>query len=208
MIDWSVARSFGDVEGLDGMGVGRRTTGAAMRKILKILHTLSACGLIGGLGCYMILLLAAPQETPEAYADLRKAIAAISNYVLVPSLAIALISGLISMMVHRPFLDKGWAWVKAALGILMFKGVLTIVGAKADHAAVVSQRIAEGETLDNALSTAIAHEWATLFVVMALSIGNVVLGVWRPRIARRPPIQVEPASSAMGQASNIRQSSP
>ena len=164
-----------------------------MRQVFKILHTLAACGLIGGLGCYLILLLTAPAETPEAYADLRQAIAAISNYVLIPSMAIALISGLISMMVHRPFLDKGWAWLKAALGILMFKGVLTIVGAKADYAAVVSRKIADGEPLESALDAAIIHEWATLGVLLALSVASVVLGIWRPRIVRRPQIKGEHA---------------
>ena len=54
---------------------------------------------------------------------------AISDWVLLPSLAVALVSGLVSMVVHRPFLDKGWVWIKAGLGILMFKGTLTIVSA-------------------------------------------------------------------------------
>jgi hypothetical protein len=156
-----------------------------MRKLLKISHTLAACGLIGGLGCYLILLYAAPQETPEAYADLREAIAAISNYLLLPSLAIATISGLLAMMVHRPFLDKRWVWLKAALGILMFKGVLTIVGAKANDAAVVSRKIADGEPVVEALDAALFNEWATLGVVLVLSVANVVLGIWRPRLTGR-----------------------
>ena len=98
----------------------------------------------------MVLLALAPQDSPAAYADLRQSIAAISDYVLLPSLAIALISGLFSMAVHRPFLDKGWVWIKAALGILMFKGVLTIIGAKADHAAAVARQIADGAPAERA----------------------------------------------------------
>ncbi|MDN2565962.1 DUF2269 family protein [Aquibium sp. A9E412] len=156
-----------------------------MRKLLKCLHTLAACGLIGGLAVYMLLLALAPQETPAAYAQLRQAIAAVSNYLLMPSLAVALVSGLLSMAVHTPFLDKRWVWLKAAMGILMFKGVLTIVGAKADYAAALSRRIAEGTAAPDALAAALAHEWATLWVVMALSVANVVLGVWRPGLARR-----------------------
>ena len=45
-----------------------------MRKTLKILHTIAGGGLVGGLACYMLLLLAAPQDTPAAYADLRQSI--------------------------------------------------------------------------------------------------------------------------------------
>ena len=168
-----------------------------MRKVLKISHTLAACGLIGGLGCYMILLLLAPQETPAAYADLRQAIAAVSNYLLLPSLAIATIAGLLAMMVHRPFLDKRWVWLKAALGILMFKGVLTIVGAKANEAAVVARKIADGEPGAEVLGSALFNEWATLGIVMALSVANFVLGIWRPRLARRPQSRERRAPEAV-----------
>lgn len=155
-----------------------------MRKFLKILHTLAACGLIGGLSGYMILLLAAPQENPAAYADLRASIAVLSNYLLLPSLAVALVSGILSMVVHGPFLRMRWAWVKAASGILMFKGVLTIIGAKADYAAVAAEQIAQGTATAEVLDKALAYEWFTLWVVMALSIANVVLGVWRPRFKK------------------------
>lgn len=159
-----------------------------MRKTMKILHSLAACGIIGGLLVYMILLAAAPHDTPAGYADLRKSISLISDYVLLPSLALVLVSGLLSMVVHQPFLDRRWAWAKAALGILMFKGVFTIVGAKADHAVVIAEKVASGEGTVQALESALAYEWHTLWLVMALSVANVVLGVWRPRLERRRPV--------------------
>jgi len=165
-----------------------------MRKVVKILHSLAACGLIGGLGCYMILLVAAPQEAPGAYADLRQSIAAISNYVLLPSLAVALLTGLLAMIVHQPFLDRGWAWIKALMGILMFKGVLTIVNAKADYAAAVSREVANGEAPADALQSLYALEWGTLAVVMAISVANVVLGIWRPRLMRASRPKAVPAA--------------
>lgn len=163
-----------------------------MRKVSKCLHTIAACGLIGGLGCYMVLLTLAPQDSPAAYADLRSSLAGISNYLLLPSLAVALVSGLLSMAVHKPFLDKGWAWIKAALGILMFKGVLTIIGAKANHAEAIARRLADGEPVAELLSRALAYEWYALWAIMALSVANVVLGIWRPRLSR-PPVRVRPA---------------
>ena len=148
---------------------------------LKILHTLAACGLIGGLGAYMLMLVFAPQDTAADYAELRQTIKAISDYLLLPSLALALVSGLLAMVVHYPFQEKGWVWIKAATGILMFKGVLTIVSAKAGHAAEMSRRIAEGTAPPGALQGLIDLEWGTLWIVMALSVANVVLGVWRPK---------------------------
>jgi uncharacterized membrane protein len=148
---------------------------------LKILHTLAAAGLIGGLGAYMLMLVFAPQETAADYADLRETIKAISDYLLLPSLALALVTGLLAMAVHYPFQERGWAWIKAATGILMFKGILTIVSAKAGHAAEMSRKIAEGTAPPDALQGLVDLEWGTLWIVMALSVANVVLGVWRPK---------------------------
>lgn len=164
-----------------------------MRKVLKILHTLASCGLIGGFLCYVVLLVAAPQDTAAGYANLRWSIAVISDYILLPSLAVALVSGVLSMAVHTPFMNQGWAWIKAAMGLLMFKGVLEIIGAKAHYAAAVSERIANGEVAPDVLETALTYEWYALGVILALSIANVVLGVWRPRLqlpsrARERPV--------------------
>ncbi|WP_416899555.1 MAG: hypothetical protein ACMVY4_07555 [Minwuia sp.] len=157
----------------------------AGRKTLKILHSIASCGLVGGLAVYMILLVVAPQDTPAAYADLRVSIAAISNYVLLPSLGLALVTGLLSMAVHKPFMNKRWAWIKAAGGILMFKGVLAIVGSLADSAASISAEMAAGQDNAALLETVIRYEWHTLWAIMALSIANIVLGVWRPKLKGR-----------------------
>ena len=153
----------------------------AAKMVLKILHTLAACGLIGGLGAYMLMLVYAPQGTPADYADLRQTIKAISDYLLLPSLALALVTGLLAMVAHHPFQDRGWVWIKAASGILMFKGILTIVSAKAAHAAEMSRKIAAGTAPPDALEQLIGLEWGTLWAVLAISVANVVLGVWRPK---------------------------
>ncbi len=165
---------------------------------LKILHTLAAAGLIGGLGAYMLMLVFAPQETAADYADLRETIKAISDYLLLPSLALALVTGLLAMVVHYPFQERGWAWIKAATGILMFKGILTIVSAKAGHAAEMSRKIAEGTAPPDALQGLIDLEWGTLWIVMALSVANVVLGVWRPKRIfpeSKPAAETPPAAA-------------
>lgn len=156
-----------------------------LRKSVKILHSLAAAGLIGGLACHMILLLTVQPSSARAYADLRAAIETISDYVLVPSLMVALVSGLLSMAVHYPFAERGWVWIKAALGILMFKGVLTVIAAESGHAARAAQRIADGEAAETVLAAALQNEWFALWTVMGLCIANVVLGIWRPRIMRQ-----------------------
>jgi hypothetical protein len=156
-----------------------------MRKALKFFHTLASCGLIGALLGYMIVLTNAPQDTASKYADVRHTISALCNYLLLPSLAVALVTGLLSMAVHRPFQEMRWAWIKALLGLSMFESTLAIIQAKADTAAKLSIKIAAGEAQPEALVTALASEWTTLGAIMALSIANIVLGVWRPLLKKR-----------------------
>ena len=160
-----------------------------MRKTLKFFHTLASCGLIGALLGYMIVLTNAPQDTAATYADTRHTIAVLCNYLLLPSLALALVTGLLSMAVHRPFQDLRWVWVKAFLGLSMFDSTLAIIGSKADYAAKISAKIAQGEAnadaLSSALQTDLHTEWYSLGAIMTLSIANIVLGVWRPALMKR-----------------------
>lgn len=154
------------------------------RIIVKILHTLAAGGLIGGLGCHMALLAFAPHETPADYAELRQSLAMIGKYMLAPSLIAALVSGLLSMLVHTPYLDKGWVWLKALTGVLMFQGVLLAIVSEGAKAARVAAQAAATAAPDFQSATLTGREWGTLWIVMALAIANVVLGVWRPRLMK------------------------
>jgi hypothetical protein len=156
-----------------------------MRKTLKIFHTLATCGVIGALGGAMVLMAWAPQETPQAYADMRLSVAALGNYILLPSLGLVLFSGFVAMAVHTPYLNKGWALVKAAFGIIMFKGILHVIGAFDDHATQISEAVATGTLRPEAMNGALPYEWVMLWTMMALSVGNVVLGVWRPKFERK-----------------------
>jgi hypothetical protein len=156
-----------------------------MRKTLKFFHTIASCGLLGGFAAYAVVLIAAPQATAGEYADMRATIAAIAGYLLIPSLAVALVTGLLAMAVHRPFQELRWAWVKALLGISTFEATLGIVQSKANTAAALAEKIANGEPEVQALATAIGYEWHALGVITALAGANVVLGVWRPSLKRR-----------------------
>jgi hypothetical protein len=126
----------------------------------------------------------ATQSTARSYPDARQIISALCNYLLLPSLAIVLIMGLRSMAVHPPFQDKRWAWVKAFLGLSMFEATLGIIQSKANYAAAISAKIAAGESTADGLANAIGNEWYALGAIIVLSIANIVLGVWRPRLAK------------------------
>lgn len=156
-----------------------------MQKTLKFLHTLASCGFIGGLLGYMIILVKAPQDTASTYADVRLTISHLCNYILIPSLALVLVTGLLSMAVHRPFQEKRWVWIKALLGLSLFEATLAIVQSKADYAAKISLKIVQGAAKAEALSVALSTEWYSLGALMALSIANIVLGVWRPSLKKK-----------------------
>ncbi len=154
-----------------------------MRKTIKFLHSVASCGLVGALFGYAIILIVAPQATPQAYADMRQTLIILCNYLLLPSLAVSLVSGLVAMVVHRPFLDTRWAWLKAILGLSMFEATLAIVQAKAAAAAIESRRVALSTSEPGALAEILANEWLSLSVLLALSLAQIGLGVWRPRFA-------------------------
>lgn len=157
--------------------------GLIVRRVLKLLHTLASCGLIGALACYMIILVWAQQNTPELFAAARQTVSDVCNYLLLPSLAVALVSGLLSMAVHRAFLDTRWAWLKALLGLSMFEATFAIVQSKATTAAAEAAKLAAGAGDRSALAEAVASEWWSLGAILALSIAQVALGIWRPRMA-------------------------
>ncbi len=68
-----------------------------MRRAVKFLHTVASGGMIGAFLGYLVILAFSPQGSPQALADMRQTISALCNYLLLPSLAVALVSGLLSM---------------------------------------------------------------------------------------------------------------
>jgi hypothetical protein len=141
-------------------------------------------------------LVYGPQGSAAQYADMRHTINQICNLLLLPSLAIVLVTGLLSMAVHRPFQERRWAWLKALLGIGMFEATLAIIQSKANYAALTSAKMATGDAPADALASALSTEWSSLAAILAISIANIVLGVWRPALAKRTSPARSSSSSA------------
>jgi hypothetical protein len=78
-----------------------------VRKWLKSLHEIAAIGVAGTLAAYLVLVATAPEDSPVAYAAVRGAIAALVKWLLVPSLALVLVSGLLAIAVWRPAATLG-----------------------------------------------------------------------------------------------------
>ena len=167
---------------------GRQKRRRAMRQTIKFLHTFSSCGLVGGLAIYMLVLLKGPQANAAQFADMRATIVVICDFVIVPSLGISLVTGLLAMMVHRPYQEKRWAWAKALMGFAMFESTLAITQSKAGMAATLSARALEGANIAEDLAAALSSEWTALWAITALSVAQIAFGIWRPKLefGKRP----------------------
>jgi hypothetical protein len=156
-----------------------------LSKILKTLHEIGAVGAVGSFAAYIVLVATAPTQSLVAYAAVRQGIAAIAKWLLVPSLALVLISGLLGIAANRAYANAGWAWVKALLGVSMFEGTLLTVGAGARRAAELSAAAAAGQGDPAQLAEVLHGEWGSLWLLISLSLINILLAVWRPRLSRR-----------------------
>ena len=146
---------------------------------------------MGALACLLVLAkLAPPPGSIPAYALIRASMAEIAHWIVFPSLILTLAPGLLAIAVTRAFHDAGWAWAKAATGILIFAGGLHALAPIQEEARLSAEALAG--RLDAASLTGVTGgESGALWVLLVVSTANVVLGVWRPRlmraVGRRPP---------------------
>jgi len=153
-----------------------------LRVIIKVLHEIGAVGVLGSFACCIVLLMSAPRHAPAGFAAACQGIAAIAHWLLVPALALTVISGLLAIAATGAYIDAGWAWIKALLGLSMFEGTLLTVASSARHAAELSAMAASGHPDAAQLDQMLRTEWGGLWVLLALSVLNIVLAVWRPRL--------------------------
>jgi hypothetical protein len=156
-----------------------------LRKLLKFLHEIGAVGTMGSFAACVVLLATAPTNSLIAHAAVLQGIASIVKWLIEPSLAIVLISGLLAIAATESYKNAAWAWVKALLGVGTFEGTLLTVGASARHAAELSAQAVTGGGDAVQLAQMLRTEWGGLWIMATLSFANIVLAVWRPRLYRR-----------------------
>lgn len=78
----------------------------------------------------------------------------------------------------------GWVWAKLATGVLMFEGTLLGVQGPMEREALTASRVLAGELPASNLAMSISAEIGSLWVLGAVAVVNVALGVWRPRKKR------------------------
>ena len=150
----------------------------ALRRLLKIAHTLGAAGFMGGMAALLAVLVLTPATDGRAeWVPVIAALAKIAAWVVAPSMVVTVISGLLSMAANPAFYEAGWVWVKAATGILILEGGLHVLGPIQEEAKRGAAALAGGASL-------VTAEVNTMWVLLAVAAANVALGVWRPRFMR------------------------
>jgi hypothetical protein len=156
-----------------------------IRRLMKLAHEVAAMGVVGGFAACLIIIVTAPTSSVEAYAASRQVIADLCRWLLVPSLAVVIISGLLCIAINEAYKDAGWAWIKALLGISMFEGSLLTVIASARNAAALAHAAVEGAGDPARLAEILRTEWGGLWMLLAVAVANIVLAIWRPRFSKQ-----------------------
>lgn len=142
---------------------------------------------MGAMASLLVLLSFVPPPTSLAeYALVRGAMGAIAGWIFLPSLALTLIAGLLAIALNRAYHNAGWAWVKLATGILIFEGGFVAVQGPMQEEAERSASALAGRVDPATLAGSLGSERNTLWMLLAVATANVVVGIWRPRLNRRP----------------------
>jgi len=170
---------------------------AGWRRALKALHELAAIGVGGGLAACLVIGITANIAAPAEFAAARQAIAAIARYVLLPSLALVLVTGLLAIAATRGYHDAGWAWVKALLGIGVFEATLFTVGASSRQAELAAAAVTDPGLL--ALAARVAIHIDTNPDLNALSPQRLIVDgveIAIPDTLGSPAVPLTPAQAA------------
>ncbi len=154
-----------------------------LKRLLKFLHTVGAIGFMGAMACLLAFLAFAPEPASLAeYAAMRRAIAGVGTWVYLPSLMLTLIAGLLSIAATPAFHNAGWAWIKLLTGILVFEWGFVAVQGGIEREAGWSARVLANQADAALLGATLAAERNSLWILLAVSAVNIVLGIWRPKL--------------------------
>ncbi len=157
-----------------------------MRHLMKFVHSLGAAGMTGAVGALAVILITAPAWVGAgASAPVLAAMAQIAAWIIGPSMVLTVITGLLAMVATPPFQEAGWVWAKAATGIIILEGGLQVLGPIQEEAKRSAAALTAGADAAN-VADLVKAESGTLWLLLAVSVANIALGVWRPRMPKIP----------------------
>jgi uncharacterized membrane protein len=168
-----------------------------MKRVMKGLHTFGAIGMTGGYLAFVVLIYAAEARPPAEALVLREAIGRLFTVLIVPSVALALVTGLLAMALRPAFINAGWVWLKLSTTVVALEGSFGMQARARDVEALV-RALARGEGEARELAGLAGREKGALAMLLVIAGANVVLGVWRPKLGRprgRPAAGGAPAAS-------------
>jgi hypothetical protein len=152
---------------------------------MKFLHTMGAIGSIGSMASLLVLSSFLPAPTALAeYAQMRASMVGIAAWIFLPSVAVTLIAGLLAIAANTAYHNAGWAWAKAATGVLVFEWGFVAIQGPMQQQADLSARALAGGIDAVALTKSLGNERGSIWVLLVAAIANVALGVWRPRLIK------------------------
>lgn len=141
---------------------------------------------MGAAAALAIILILTPAAIGTAgYAPILVATSKIAAWIISPSIVLTIVTGLLAMLANPAFQDVGWVWAKAATGILILQAGLHVLGPIQEEAKRAAGALAGGSDPANA-ARLLEAEVNTLWVLLAVSVANIALGVWRPRFPEYP----------------------
>ncbi len=157
-----------------------------MRRFLKFLHALGAAGLTGAIAALALVLVLAPGSMSAAGSvPIMAAMAKAAAWIIGPSMVATVVTGLLAMAITPAFYDAGWVWLKAGTGLLVLEGGLHVLGPLQEEAKRAGAALA-GASDPASVARLFSAESNTLWVLLAVSVANIALGVWRPRLPKIP----------------------
>jgi uncharacterized membrane protein len=154
------------------------TSRAWLRLSAKTLHDLGSIAFGGALAACLVINHVASPAAPAEFLAARQLFATIASTILIPAMGVVVVSGLVALAGTWAYMEAGWAWLKALLGLAVFEATLVVVGSSAKHAEIAAA-VAAADLAT--VQARLRSEAITLWVLVALSVVNVVLAVWRPK---------------------------
>lgn len=162
-----------------------------MRKPLKFIHTVATAVLVGALALQLAIAYrygSGLASGDPAIVETRQLLADVARWITTPSMAVVVVSGLLLMGLNRTFNSAGWVWAKALIGLLLVKGVITLVDPAArEIAALAARGVAAGDAEGlGELARLVRMERGGAWLALLLCLGAIAFGVWRPRFTSAP----------------------
>jgi uncharacterized membrane protein len=159
---------------------------ASMNKTMKLLHVIGSIGFCAGLLALLSLHASLPNPAQgREFAVLRETMGSVAVWLLLPSTALVVVSGLLAMAFSDYFKNAGWVWIKLATGVLVMEGTLVYVLAPMQKAAANAQTVLDDTFNPAELDQVLSAEWGSFWVILGLALVNILLGIYRPRLSRK-----------------------